>query len=131
VPDFQIVSIADATLQNSSGRRGESINEYAGYIRQLTAGQAGKLHISENENPVTIRRRLVVTAKLLGIDLAIKRFGQNIYFWAAALEEAKPRQRRGGRRRRQALTETLAQYFSGTGELAQEQTEESPELGQT
>jgi hypothetical protein len=129
MPDFEIVSIADAKLQTSSGRRGEFINEYVGHIRQLTTGQAGKLHIFENENPATIRRRLIVAAKMLGIDLVIKRSGQDIYFWTAELETAKPGPRRGGRRRRQAETETPEQYFSETGELAQEQTEESPAIG--
>jgi hypothetical protein len=130
MPNFAIVSLEDAKLQTTSGRQRESLNEYAGYIQQLSRGKAGMLHPEEDENPATIRRRLTVAAKTLGIDLIIKRSGQDIYFWTAALEEAKPRPRRGGRRRRQAETETPEQYFSETGELDHEQTEDSPGSGQ-
>jgi hypothetical protein len=130
MPDFTIVSLEDAKVQTLSGRQQEYLSEYAGYIQQLSHGMAGMLRPEESENPTTIRRRLIVAAKMLGIDLVIKRSGQDIYFWTAALEEAKPRPRRGGRRRRQAETETPEQYFSETGELAQEQTDESPALDQ-
>jgi len=39
------------------------MHEYLGYIRQIPKGQAGKLHLGEQENPVTIRRRLVQAAQ--------------------------------------------------------------------
>jgi hypothetical protein len=130
MPDFTIVSLEDAKVQTLSGRQQEYLNEYIGYIQQLSQGTAGMLHATEGENLATIRRRLILAAKTLTIQLVIKRSGQDIYFWAAELEEAKPRQRRGGRRRRQAETETPEQYFSETGELAQEQTDESPALDQ-
>jgi hypothetical protein len=131
MPDFAIVSVQEARLRTLSGRQGKVINEYASYIQQLAPEQAGKLHVWENEKPLTIRRRLTVTAQTLGIPLVIKRSGQDIYFWAAELAEAQPRQRRGGRRRRQAETETPEQYFKEIGELTQGETEESTELGQT
>src|ERR671919_2498049 len=55
------------------------LNEYAGYIQQLSQGKAGKLHHFENEKPLTIRRRLAVTAQMLGITLTIKRPIEDIY----------------------------------------------------
>jgi hypothetical protein len=129
MPEFTTVSVQEARLKTLSGRQGKVINEYASYIQQLAPEQAGKLHVWENEKPTTIRRRLTVTAQMLGINLTIKRSGADIYFWIAELEEAQPRQRRGGRRR-QAETETPEQYFRETGELEEKESAEFPELGQ-
>jgi hypothetical protein len=129
MPEFTTVSVQEAQLRTLSGRQAQYINQYAGYIHQLAPGQAGKLHVEEQEKHTTIRRRLTVTAHMLGISLTIKRSGEDIYFWTAQLEEVQPRPRRGGRRRRQAVTETPEQYFKETGELEQEQSEDSPELG--
>jgi hypothetical protein len=131
MPDFEIVSLQDAKLKTLSGRQRTYINEYAGYIQQLSPGEAGKLHVCENEKPTTIRRRLTVTTQMLGINLTIKRSGADIYFWTAELEEAQPKPRRGGRRRRQEETATPEQYFRETGELDETESAESPELGQT
>src|SRR5919106_6196506 len=128
MPDFAIVSVQEARLRTLSGRQTQFVKEYASYIQQLAPGQAGKLHISEQERHTTIRRRLTVTAQMLGITLTIKRSGEDLYFWSTKLEEVQPRPRRGGRRRRQAETETPEQYFKETGELGQEETEDSPEL---
>src|SRR5918996_3411105 len=129
MPDFAIISLQEARLRTLSGRQAQYFNQYAEYIQQLGEGQAGKLHVSEQERHTTIRRRLTVTAQMLGITLTIKRSGEDIYFWSEGREEAQPRPRRGGRRRRQAETETPEQYFKETGELEQEETEDSPELG--
>jgi hypothetical protein len=54
------------------------MNEYAEYIQQLPQGQAGKLPSRENENPLTIRRRLVTAAQVLGVPLIIKRSGETM-----------------------------------------------------
>jgi hypothetical protein len=129
MPDLAIISLQEAQLRTLSSRQAQYINEYATYLQQLGEGQAGKLHVYEDEKPLTIRRRLTVTAQMLGISLTIKRSGEDIYFWSEGREEAQPRPRRGGRRRRQAVTETPEQYFKETGELEQEETEDSPELG--
>jgi|ERR671918_2229586 hypothetical protein len=129
MPDFAIVSVQEARLRTLSGRQTQFVKEYASYIQQLAPGQAGKLHVSEQEKHTTIRRRLTVTAQALGIALTIRRSENDIYFWIAESAQAQPRPRRGGRRRRQAETETPEQYFKETGELDQEESEDSPELG--
>ena len=129
MPNFEIVSVQDAKLKTTPSRQRTYLNQYATYLQQLGEGQAGKLHVYEDEKPLTIRRRLTVTAQMLGISLTIKRSGEDIYFWSEGREEAQPRPRRDGRRRRQAVTETPEQYFKETGELEQEETEDSPELG--
>jgi hypothetical protein len=104
MPDFAVVSVQEAQLQTLSGRQRQYLNEYAGYIQQLSQGKAGKLHVEEDEKPTTIRRRLVVAAQMLGIPLTIKRSGEDIYFWSGGGEEAQPRPRNGRRRRRQEET---------------------------
>jgi hypothetical protein len=81
MPDFAIVSMQEAKLWTTPGRKGKYLHQYASYIQQLPKGQAGKLHSGEKENPLTIRRRLASAANALGIPLVIKRSGQDVYFW--------------------------------------------------
>jgi hypothetical protein len=123
MPEFEIISLQDAKLQTIPVRQREYMNEYAGYIQQLSQGKAGLLHPKEDEKSTTIRRRLVVTAKTLGITLVIKRSGEDIYFWSGGRAAAQPRPRNGRRRRRQE--ETAEQYFSETGELEQGEIRQS------
>jgi hypothetical protein len=106
MPDFAIISLQEAQLRTLSGRQAQYINEYARYLQQLGEGQAGKLHVYEDEKPATIRRRLTVTAQMLGISLTIKRSGEDIYFWSEPLQEGQPKSRRGRRRRSQSQEES-------------------------
>src|ERR671919_1183082 len=99
MPDFAIISLQEARLRTLSGRQAQYINQYATYLQQLGEGQAGKLHVYEDEKPLTIRRRLTVTAQMLGISLTIKRSGEDIYFWSKGREEAAQPRRRPTRRR--------------------------------
>jgi hypothetical protein len=100
MPEFEIVSLDEATLRTVSPRQGQYLKEYVSYIHQLPQGQAGKLHLLEEENPNTIRRRLAIAAQAVGIPLIIKRSGQDLYFWAEPpIAEEKPQRRRGRRPR--------------------------------
>jgi hypothetical protein len=108
MPDFAIVSLNEAHLRTIPGRQGRYINEYAEYITQLPQGQAGRLRIGEQENPLTIRRRLAVAAQMLGINLIIKRSGQDVYFWREDEGEEQPRTKRRYTRRRRMDEETTA-----------------------
>jgi hypothetical protein len=94
MPEFTTVSMKEATLQTSSGRQKRYLHEYIDYITNLPKGQAGKLRIGEEEKHTTIRRRLGVAAKTLGIPLIIKRSGENIYFWREDGAEEQPRRKR-------------------------------------
>jgi hypothetical protein len=89
-PEFATVSVKDAQLRTLPGRQGKFMNEYVGYIQQLPQGQAGKLHVLENEKPATIRRRLAVAAHALDTPLVIKRSGANVYFWTESATEEQP-----------------------------------------
>jgi hypothetical protein len=72
MPEFATVSVQEAQMRTIPGRQGRYLNEYVDYIQQVSSGQAGKLHASESEKPLTIRRRLVVAAQAMHIPLIIK-----------------------------------------------------------
>jgi hypothetical protein len=94
MPEFTTVSVQEAKLRTMPGRQGRFINEYGDYIQQLPTGQAGRLRIGEQENPLTIRRRLISAAKALDINLVIKRSGQELYFWREDGTAEQPRSKR-------------------------------------
>jgi hypothetical protein len=135
MPEFTTVSVTEAQLQTTSGRQKVYLHEYVDHIQQLTKGQAGRLRIGEEENPLTVRRRLAVAAQTLGINLIIKRSGHDVYFWRENGTEEQPRTKRRYTRRGRAQEERPApdQPFSASEEVNHEATlvEESPELGQT
>jgi hypothetical protein len=133
MPEFTTVSITDAQLRTTSGRQKTFLHEYADYIQQLPKGQAGKLHVLENENPLTIRRWLVSAAEALGVPLVIKRSGADIYFWREEKEEEPRNKRSYTRRNRRGRA---GDYFPPQPfiepELSEQgvSKEEFPELGQ-
>jgi hypothetical protein len=127
MPEFTTVSVQEAMIRTIPGRQGRYMNEYVDYIQQLPSEQAGKLHVLEQENPLTIRRRLVGAAKALGITLTIKRSGQDIYFWREDGGEEQPRRKRSNTRRGKRQEETAEQYFSETGELEQGEIQQTVE----
>jgi hypothetical protein len=132
MPEFTTVAMNEAQLRTIPGRQGRFINEYADYIQQVSSGQAGKLHVLESENPLTIRRRLVTAATAMHTPLIIKRSGNDLYFWKEGGTEEQPRTKRSYIRRNKRQEETAEQYFSQAGMLEHETpVEESPELGQT
>lgn len=135
MPEFEIVSMKEAKLRATSSRQGKYLNEYVDYIQQLPTGQAGKLQPEGNEKPATLRRRLVIAAQVLGINLVIRRSGENIYFWSEERRDEQPRTKRSYTRRNRRGR--AGDYFPPqpfTEPEAGEQgvlEEESPELGQT
>jgi hypothetical protein len=132
MPEFTTISVQEAKVRTIPGRQGKFINEYADYIQQVSSGQAGKLHVVETENPLTIRRRLVAAATAMHIPLIIKRSGNDLYFWKEGGTEEQSRTKRSYTRRNKRQEETAEQYFSQAGTLEHETpVEESPELGQT
>jgi hypothetical protein len=74
----------------------------------VVSGEAGKLHAAENENPLTIRRRLISAAKALGINIIIKRSGNELYFWREDGEEEQARRKRRYTRRARPAEESTA-----------------------
>jgi hypothetical protein len=99
MPEFTTISVQEAQLRTIPGRQGRHLNEYIDYIQQLPPGQAGRLRIGESEKHFTIRRRLLTAAQVLGINLTIKRSGNDLYFWREAGGDEQPRTKRRYTRR--------------------------------
>ena len=90
MPSFELVSLEEAMKKSATtGKRGEVIKEYLGYIERLEEGKAGRLQVTEGEKPGAMRRRLGAAAKLVGKKLVIKRVGEEIYFWVPPREVAR------------------------------------------
>jgi hypothetical protein len=136
MPEFTTVSVQEAQMRTIPGRQGRFINEYANYIQQVPTGQAGKLTIGEEEKQTAVRRRLVTAAKALGINIIIKRSGNDLYFWR---EERDAEQPRRGRPRRGRPGDNFPPQPFGAAEAVRQpeenghgvSREDSPELGQT
>jgi hypothetical protein len=47
MPEFAIVPMREAQASTIAGRQGRFMQEYIHYIRQISQGQAGKLHLVE------------------------------------------------------------------------------------
>jgi hypothetical protein len=92
MPQIEIVSLDEAQGQ------GRYVPDYVALIQQVPEGKAGKLILSEDENPVTARKWLVLAAKSMDIPLGIRRQGRTLYFWVESplLQEQKT----GGQQRR-------------------------------
>jgi hypothetical protein len=125
MPEFTTVSVQEAQIRTIPGRQGLFINEYADYIQEVRSGQAGKIHAVGDENPLTIRRRLVSAAKALGIHIIIKRSGNDLYFWREDEREERPRTTRRYTRRGSPgnlLPQTTGFSTPETGEQEEEST---------
>jgi hypothetical protein len=92
MPQLQVVSLDEAQGQ------GRYVPDYVALIQQVPEGKAGKLILSEEENPVTARKWLVLAAKSMDMPLGITRRGRTLYFWVESplLQEQKT----GGQQRR-------------------------------
>src|SRR5919106_5817899 len=92
MPELQIVSLDEAQGQ------GRHVPGYIELIQQVPEGKAGKLILSEGENPITARKWLILAAKAMDMPLGIRRRGRTIYFWVeSALSQE---QTTGGQQRR-------------------------------
>ena len=94
MPEFEMVSIEEATLKTATGKQAKIVKEYIGYIERLGEGQAGKLQALEGETTTAVRRRLGAAARLTGEALTIKRAGDEVYFWKKSAK-GDGRRRRG------------------------------------
>jgi hypothetical protein len=75
MPTLEIVSLDEAQGQ------GRYVPDYIALIKQVPEGQAGKLVLADGENPITVRKWLVLAAKAMDLPLGIRRRGRMIYFW--------------------------------------------------
>ena len=121
MPEFETVSLEEARAQ------GKYITEYVAYLHQIPEGQGGKFRLLEHENSITIRKRLGLAAEALGINLVIKRSGQDVYFWIEPppVAEEQLKRRLGRRPKTQEETPTQEQPFR---EPEVPTTENAPDL---
>ena len=100
MPKLDVVPIEEARGKTASEsasvrKRAQILQEYQGYIDQLTKGQAGRLVAGAGETTATVRRRIGAAARAAGKNLTIKRAGDEVYFWAEKRKTANGRSRRG------------------------------------
>ena len=81
MPTFEIIPAGDVPKPEPTGKRAEILSEYNRYIEQIGPRQAGKLTPAEGETTQAVRRRLGAAAKGTGVNLIVRRNGQDIYFW--------------------------------------------------
>ena len=81
MPKFRSLSLAEAMIKTASGKRAQVIKEYLGFIERLGPDEAGHLQVDEGESIAAVRRRLGDAARQAGLDLRIRRTGEEIYFW--------------------------------------------------
>jgi hypothetical protein len=89
MPRLDILSLEQAQLDSSTGRRAQMLREYVAIIGQVPAGQAGKLAAGPGETLSAVRRRLGAAAKQSGRALIIKRTEEHLYFWVAPNSERR------------------------------------------
>ena len=99
MPKFDKVSIEEAGVKTTSEsasrrKRAQILQEYSGYIDQLTKGQAGKLVANAGETTATVRRRISAAARAGGKKLTIRRAGDEVYFWSERRRAPNGRRRR-------------------------------------
>ncbi len=102
MPKLDIVPIEEArgkttTESASTRKRAQILQEYRGYIDQLTSGQAGRLVANAGETTSTVRRRIGAAARSAGHKLTIRRAGDEVYFWTVERRRAANGRRRRGK----------------------------------
>jgi hypothetical protein len=109
------------TLDEAQGA-GRYVPDYVALIQQVPEGQAGKLILSDGENPITTRKWLVLAAKAMDLPLGIRRRGKTIYFWVESplLQE----QTTGGQQRRSQQAQPF--IIDETQDETDKLVEESP-----
>ena len=90
------VRVKTASESASTRQRAQILQEYRGYIDQITKGQAGRLVASAGETTATVRRRIGAAARAAGKNLTIRRAGDEVYFWMAERPSSANGRRRGG-----------------------------------
>ena len=57
------------------------LKQYQSYIKKVPAGETGRLTPGKGETPAAVRRRLGAAAEALGVQLTVKRVGDQVFFW--------------------------------------------------
>jgi hypothetical protein len=100
---FSTVSLDDARKAVLPPRRATQA-QYQDYVHGLTEDAAGQLELGSEDRPITERARLKAAAKVLGVNLEIRRRGNRMVFWTTTepprtRTKAAPSGRGRGKRR--------------------------------
>ena len=82
MPGFRRVSREEASSRKPATNPALArVKQYQGYIQRVPAGETGRLSPGKGETPAAVRRRLGAAAKALGVQLTVKRVGDQVFFW--------------------------------------------------
>jgi hypothetical protein len=100
---FSTLSLDDARKAVLPPRRATQA-QYQDYVRGLAEDSAGQLELGAEDRPITERARLKAAAKVLGVNLEIRRRGNMMVFWKTTepprtRTKAAPNARGRGKRR--------------------------------
>ena len=90
MPTFAVVPVEQAQRPPANSKRDLLLREYQSFIEQVGSGRAGSLTPEGEETPQAVRRRLGAAARLLGVQLTVRRAGQTVVFWRAT-RRGRPR----------------------------------------
>ena len=93
MPKFRSLPRSEAMIKSASGKRAQLTREYLGFIERLGRDEAGHLQVEEGESIAAVRRRLSAAARQAGLDLKIRRSGEEIYFWVEKVTRRKQSRR--------------------------------------
>ena len=81
MPGFRRVPREEASSRPAVNPTLARLRQYQGYIKKVPAGETGRLTPGKGETPAAVRRRLGEAAKALGVQLKVKRVGDQVFFW--------------------------------------------------
>ena len=82
MPGFRRVPREEASNRRSAvGPALAQLRQYQGYVKKVTVGETGRLTPGKGETPAAVRRRLGAAARALGVQLTMKRVGDQVFFW--------------------------------------------------
>ncbi len=82
MPKFETVPVAEIkAVRRMSEAKKRRLEEYVGYINQLSDEKGGRLICSANENIITVRNDLKTAATMAGKNIKIRRSGNVIAFY--------------------------------------------------
>ena len=93
MPRFELVSVEEIkNAPRMSESKRKKVEEYVGFINQLTDDKGGRLVCSDDENVMTVRNYLRTAAEIAGKRIKIRRSGKVLSFFIE--------KKRGGRRKK-------------------------------
>ncbi len=82
MPRLSKVRIEDARSAKTSWRHKTThLERYKQYIEELSEEEAGKLTVKNEKESFAVRNRIRRSAEALGVNVKIKKVGNDLYFW--------------------------------------------------